>query len=57
MKPRLGNPPDLQRRETIRAAIASVAAADLRRWELIVVDDGSTDDTAALVEGSDRVSS
>jgi glycosyltransferase involved in cell wall biosynthesis len=36
--------------EYIRQAIASVIAQTHQAWELMVVDDGSTDDTAALVE-------
>jgi glycosyltransferase involved in cell wall biosynthesis len=45
--------PTYNRRETIQAAIASVQRQTYSDWELIVVDDGSTDDTAALIERSD----
>src|SRR5204863_7728658 len=46
--------PTYNRRETIQAAIASVQRQTITDWELIVVDGGSTDDTAALIEGSDH---
>ena len=45
--------PTYNRRETIQAAIASVQRQTFSDWELIVVDDGSTDETADLIEGSD----
>src|SRR5262249_7305943 len=45
--------PTYNRAETIRAAIASVKRQTFDDWELIVVDDGSTDATASLIEGSD----
>jgi len=45
--------PTYNRRETIRAAIASVQRQTFQDWELVVVDDGSTDGTADLIEGSD----
>ena len=42
--------PSYNRCHTLGAAIASVQAGFYANWELIVVDDGSTDDTASLVE-------
>ena len=42
--------PTWNRRDLIRQAIGSVAAQTFDCWELIVVDDGSTDDTAAMVK-------
>jgi glycosyltransferase involved in cell wall biosynthesis len=45
--------PTFNRIDTIVRAIKSVQAQTLEDWELIVVDDGSTDDTAALIDGID----
>jgi glycosyltransferase involved in cell wall biosynthesis len=45
--------PTFNRADTIRRAIRSVQAQTFTEWELIVVDDGSTDDTVALIEGCD----
>ncbi|HYI98573.1 MAG TPA: trifunctional glycosyltransferase/class I SAM-dependent methyltransferase/polysaccharide deacetylase [Thermoleophilaceae bacterium] len=36
--------------QTVAAALDSLQAQTLTAWEAVVVDDGSTDDTAALVE-------
>jgi glycosyltransferase involved in cell wall biosynthesis len=45
--------PTFNRADTIRRAIRSVQAQTFTDWELIVVDDGSTDNTVALIEGCD----
>lgn len=41
--------PTYNREATLPRAIDSVLAQDFSDWELVIVDDGSTDDTAALV--------
>jgi glycosyltransferase involved in cell wall biosynthesis len=43
--------PTYNRADTIRRAIESVKAQTFDDWELIVVDDGSDDDTASIIEG------
>ena len=45
--------PTYNRADTIGRAIDSVLRQTLQDWELLVVDDGSTDATCALVEGLD----
>jgi glycosyltransferase involved in cell wall biosynthesis len=45
--------PTFNRIDTIMRAIKSAQRQSLQDWELIVIDDGSTDNTAALIEGSD----
>jgi len=45
--------PTFNRADTIKRAIRSVQAQTFTDWEMIVVDDGSTDDTAARIEGCD----
>ena len=42
--------PTWNRAETVAAAIVSVLSQRYSSWELIVVDDGSTDDTTAIVQ-------
>jgi hypothetical protein len=39
------------RAELLVRAVESVRSQDYPHWELVIVDDGSTDDTAAVVEG------
>ncbi|MDH2416919.1 glycosyltransferase [Nocardioides sp. CER19] len=41
--------PVWNRAHRVREAVASVQAQDLDAWELVVVDDGSTDDTVAVL--------
>jgi glycosyltransferase involved in cell wall biosynthesis len=52
--------PVLNRRDLVRHAISSVICQDYDEWELIVVDNGSTDGTIELVgrfaEVDDRIS-
>ena len=45
--------PTYNRADTIERAIRSAQAQTFQDWELIVVDDGSTDNTSALIEGLD----
>jgi hypothetical protein len=45
--------PTYQRRTYVRRALASVLAQSCQDFELIVVDDGSTDGTGAAVDGLD----
>jgi glycosyltransferase involved in cell wall biosynthesis len=45
--------PTFNRADTIQRSIRSVQAQSFTDWELIVVDDGSTDNTVALIEGCD----
>jgi GT2 family glycosyltransferase len=45
--------PTYNRADTIQRAIASIRAQSWSDWELIVVDDGSTDDTALRLAGLD----
>lgn len=46
--------PTYNRSGTLREAIASVRKQTYERWELIVIDDGSTDDTGTLLAGLDE---
>ena len=43
--------PTRDRADLVAAAIASVHAQRYARWELIIVDDGSTDSTPSLLDG------
>ena len=43
--------PVWNRASVLRRAVESVQAQTYPNWELIVVDDGSTDDTASILEG------
>jgi len=45
--------PTYNRRETILRSLESIRAQTFEDWELLVVDDGSTDETADLIAGFD----
>lgn len=45
--------PTFNRAHTIQQAIGSVLAQTYQNWELIIIDDGSTDDTKQIIEALD----
>lgn len=45
--------PVFNRAERVPRAVASVLAQDHADFELVIVDDASTDDTVAVIEGFD----
>jgi glycosyltransferase involved in cell wall biosynthesis len=45
--------PTYNRADTIRRALQSIQAQTIQDWELIVVDDGSTDETISVITGLD----
>jgi glycosyltransferase involved in cell wall biosynthesis len=45
--------PTYNRADTIERAIRSAQAQTLQDWELVIIDDGSTDNTAALIPKDD----
>ena len=47
--------PTYNRRDLVQRALQSVFAQTYRDFEIVVIDDGSTDDTRAVVEGRERV--
>lgn len=49
--------PTYNRASYLKKAIASVCAQSFQDWELIVVDDGSTDETGEVLEGLCRLES
>lgn len=46
--------PTFNRADVIGRAVHSIQAQTFTNWELIVVDDGSTDDTVAVLQGLDE---
>lgn len=42
--------PTHNRSRLLRRAVASVVAQDYQNWEIVIVDDGSCDDTPAIIE-------
>jgi len=47
--------PTYNRRDLVQRALESVFAQNYRNFEILVVDDGSTDDTRAVLEGRPQV--
>jgi glycosyltransferase involved in cell wall biosynthesis len=47
--------PTYNRKDLLERAIKSVLTQTFQDWELIIVDDGSTDETRDLVENFQRV--
>ncbi len=45
--------PTYNRADYIRSALDSVFSQTFRNWELVIIDDGSTDDTVAVINEYD----